>query len=580
MKHLKITLISTVMCTLLHSSVHAEAYNLVLKHKSNQDLKYTTNAALKQDMKYSLERMALDIKKSTHRVINDSRYTLVTIDAESPEQAIQLLQNTGEYDSVELDVVVRTPKPTSAVAFNVKINADDGLPNDLYYDNQKPYLAPLSMGQNETGEYLAGHNFEGVWRTHNTSEKIIRVGVGDSDFTRHPDIIYSNQGLDLKEKDNDPFQTDAEVEEHFCGSHGNGVSSVIAAIRDNSFGLAGAAVNTEVVAARVMDCGSGGSIFADAIRWFAGDSLGDGIEDISKPVDVINLSLGAKYPGGCTPFIQDSIDYATQRNIPVIVAAGNDNIDIKDFLPAGCDGVIVAAATDWGNNRAGFSNYGNNVTLSAQGTDVIAYSTQRYEGDELVYKYNGTSFSAPLVTSAVATALGQVDELSIDEINFLLTATSDNYNDNSTCLLEDKYCGAGGLNAKAFVEAAKKLKQGELGYIQHALLDTDECVSVIIQNHLIIPSCRLYEVSFNSFAQEKSNITYSLYRVKIGNELMLDNATLEVIIDSTSNPTMLMEFSQAELQDFDYGIRVCVDSNCQSIIPIKVNLDDAPQCES
>jgi hypothetical protein len=195
--------------------------------------------------------------------------------------------------------------------------------------------------------------------------------------------------------------------------------------------------------------------------------------------------------------------------------------------------------------------------------------------------YNGTSFAAPLVTAAVATALGQVDDLSIDEITFLLAATSDNYNENSTCLLEGKYCGSGGLNAKAFVEAAKKLKAGELSYIQHALIGAGECVSVIIKDHLQaqIPSCSLYELSFNSLAQEKAYITYSLYRFEKGSELSLDNPAVEVVIDHTTRPSHLIELNDTELADFDYAMRTCINGNCQPITPVRVSPDKPSQCD-
>jgi len=582
MKILNTTLVSVAISLVLSTAASAETISLILKHKDNQAAKYVKGSASKKTMQNSIATLPMKVQKSTHKVINDSKYSLITVEADSPDQAIQLLKATGQYESIEQDIVVHTPKPIAKPSFKVQSNSDDGLPNDVYYDDQKPYLGPLGKGHNYTGEYLTGHNFEGVWRTANTTAKIVRVGVADGDFTRHPDIIYSDEGLDVRDQDNDPFQTDEAIDERHCGSHGNGVSSIISAIRDNTFGLAGTAVNTEVVPARVLDCGSGGAIFADAIRWFAGDSLGEGMQDISEPVDVINLSLGAKFLGGCTQYVQDSIDYATERGIPVIVSAGNDDVDVKDHLPTGCDGVIIAGATNWQNDRADFSNYGNEIAVSSHGTDVVAYSTQKFEGDEQVYMYSGTSFSAPMVASAVATAIGQAGPLSIKEIKFLLAATSDNYNENSTCILEEKACGAGGLNAKAFVDAAVKLKSGELSYIQSAFAGTETCVSDIVHDFLNtgVPSCRLFEVAFNSLAQDKQNITYSLYRVEQGGELSMDNSSIETVIDNTHSPSLLLEFDQSDLMNFDYGMRTCINGDCQPIIPINVNMDDTPQCDN
>jgi len=582
MKILNISLISVAISLVFSATVNANTVKLILKHKDNQITKYSKISESKKAMQNSLVALPLNIQKSTHKIINNSKYSLISVDADSPEQAIKMLKATGKYESVELDIVVQTPKPITKPVFKVNANSEDGLPNDRYYYDQKPYLGPLGKGQNYTGEYFTGHNFEGVWRIADTSARLIRVGVADGDFTQHSDIIYSNEGLDLKEQDNNPFQTNESLNERKCGSHGNAVSSVISAIRDNEFGIAGAAINTEVVPARVLDCGSGGIAFADAIRWFAGDTLGEGIQNISAPVDVINLSLGAKVSGGCIDYVQDSIDYATQRGIPVILSAGNDNIDVKEHLPTGCNGVIIASATNWKNDRAEFSNYGKKIIVSTQGTGIAVYSTQRFEGEELVYGYDGTSFSAPLVASAVATVIGQAGKLSIEEIKFLLSSTSDNYNENSSCILENKPCGAGGLNAKSLVEAAIKLKSGELSYIKSAFAGAEKCVPDIIDDFLNtgIPRCRLYEVVFNSLAQDKQSITYSLYRVEQGGELSIENSSMETLVDSTQTPSILMEFEQSALTDFDYGMQTCISGNCQPITPINISLENAPKCNN
>ena len=479
----------------------------------------------------------------------------------------------------EAKIVVTTPKSLGRAPILASEAGLDGDPNDPEFDLQKNYLGPLQAGSGIFGPFYTGHDFVGVWATANDDADIQRVGVVDGDFTKHHDIAWADESLDIIDNDNDAFQTDAAVDELLCDSHGNGVAGVISAFRNNSVGMAGAAVNTEIVAARALNCGVGGLEFADAVRWLAGDSL-DGVEDISEPVDVINLSLGVAFEGGCTVYTQAAIDYAVERNIPVVVAAGNESADTKDFLPAGCEGVTVIASTDWIGDKADFSNYGDNVVIAALGKDIVSYSTRESDTDNLVSLWEGTSFTAPLVTAAIATAKGQAPDLAVGDINYLLVATADAFVDDSTCNTSDAKCGVGTLNANAFVEAAKVLRTGGVGYIRHAFSDDDSCVTSVLTAQLGgVNSCDLYEVAMNAEANEKDFITYVMYRVSKGGELVVGGADVETFIEETSETTRIMEMTVNDLNDYDYGVSACINGTCSSITPIDVNPEKGAQCQ-
>ena len=161
MKILNTTLVSVAISLVLSTAAHAETVNLIIKHKNIPATKYSKSSASKKAMQHSIAAQPLEVHKSTHKVVNDSQYSLITVEADSPEQAIQMLKATGQYESVEQDIIVHTPKPIAKPSLNIHSNNDDGLPNDVYYDDQKPYLGPLGKGLNYTGEYLTGHNFEG-----------------------------------------------------------------------------------------------------------------------------------------------------------------------------------------------------------------------------------------------------------------------------------------------------------------------------------------------------------------------------------------------------------------------------------
>jgi serine protease len=61
---------------------------------------------------------------------------------------------------------------------------------------------------------------------------------------------------------------------------------------------------------------------------------------------------------------------ANERGATVVVAAGNDNIDVSRVTPANCPGVVAVAATGITSRRAWYSNYGEGITLAAPGGGI------------------------------------------------------------------------------------------------------------------------------------------------------------------------------------------------------------------
>ena len=123
---------------------------------------------------------------------------------------------------------------------------------------------------------------------------------------------------------------------------------------------------------------------------------------VDHGASVLNLSLGG--PGAGTGILQQSVDYATSRNVVVVAAAGNDGDKsvfkaTEPHYPAACAGVIAVGATDAAGNHATFSSYGNWVDVVAPG----AVSENPSRGITTTMRNSsygtgsGTSFSAPLV---------------------------------------------------------------------------------------------------------------------------------------------------------------------------------------
>lgn len=90
----------------------------------------------------------------------------------------------------------------------------------------------------------------------------------------------------------------------------------------------------------------------------------------------------------------------------MVVAAGNNNANTLNFMPANCTGggLIVVGASDSAARKAAFSNYGIHVDVSAPGVGIVSTlnaGTTVPGADSYVY-YNGSSMAAPHVAGLVA----------------------------------------------------------------------------------------------------------------------------------------------------------------------------------
>ena len=234
------------------------------------------------------------------------------------------------------------------------------------------------------------------------------------------------------------------------------MAGTIAAVANNSTGVAGIAFGAKVVPARVLGkCGGYTSDIADAIVWVSGGSV-SGIAANPTPARVINMSLGG--PGACDTTTQNAINSARSRNTVVVVAAGNSNADASGYSPASCAGVVSVAATDRYGSRAYYSNYGSSVTIAAPGGDVRSSSSNGIlstlnagstsPGADSYAYYQGTSMASPHVAAVVALMLSKKPSLTPDQVSSMLKSTARAF--PGSC----SGCGAGIVDAYAAVQAA------------------------------------------------------------------------------------------------------------------------------
>lgn len=174
--------------------------------------------------------------------------------------------------------------------------------------------------------------------------------------------------------------------------HGTAVSGVIAAAGSNGKGIAGVAWQARIMALKFDD--------AEGLA-----SISNEIECIdyalANGAQLINISYGSI---GFSQAEYDALERARSAGVIVVTSAGNDGAsnDLFPSYPANylLDNLVRVAATDARDDLADFSNFGSGlVDLAAPGKDILL----TWSANDTDYSsHNGTSFSAPIVTGALA----------------------------------------------------------------------------------------------------------------------------------------------------------------------------------
>ena len=232
-------------------------------------------------------------------------------------------------------------------------------------------------------------------------------------------VAVIDEGINVNHEDFDGRVTVENVTgDNTWDGHGNHVAGIIGASAENSVGGAGIAPKVNILGINVF------TIVTDedgneAIKC-KNNHVIEGLEiAINHGVDIINMSLGG--PSYST-FYQMEIDKAYDAEIVICAAAGNENTNSKSY-PAAYDHVISVAAVNRNGVRAGYSNYGSWVTISAPGSDIYSVFSQDYYHDEDGYLSNnsyemmdGTSMACPVVSGALALYMSRNGHKNYDEI--------------------------------------------------------------------------------------------------------------------------------------------------------------------
>ncbi|MHC4447840.1 MAG: S8 family serine peptidase [Planctomycetota bacterium] len=137
---------------------------------------------------------------------------------------------------------------------------------------------------------------------------------------------------------------------------------------------------------------------------------------VDQGADVINLSLSTR---SNNRILRDALEFARAHGAVLVAAAGNWDREHPHPLPASSENVIGVAATDAGDFKSGFSNYGGYISLSAPGSGVVS----TMPGNSYA-SWGGTSASAALVSGAVAIIRANDPGASPDQVEWQLVVAA------------------------------------------------------------------------------------------------------------------------------------------------------------
>ena len=247
--------------------------------------------------------------------------------------------------------------------------------------------------------------YKGRLDSHFNLEADFRSAVNDNpdDFSSK---FYGNGDVDGP----DPKKEDA--------MHGTHVAGIIAAKRNNGIGMNGVASNVEIMVVRAVPDGDEyDKDIALAIRYA-----------VDNGAKVINTSFG-KYYSPHPEWVWDAIKYASQKDVLIVNAAGNEGFDLDGIqvFPNDQEGTgaeisntfitIGALNYDYGSEMvANFSNFGkSSVDVFAPGVKI--WSTTPLS----TYEYlQGTSMAAPAVAGVAATIRSHYPNLSAKQVKEIL----------------------------------------------------------------------------------------------------------------------------------------------------------------
>ena len=320
---------------------------------------------------------------------------------------------------------------------NGAVYLDSKIPNDPYWTEQI------------SGQALWGLNkiqMPDAWE-YSTGSRNVVVAVIDTGLDRwHQDLqgnIWTNndeiQGNGIDDDNNgyiDDYYGWDWVHKHNNPAddhnHGTHCSGTVGGLGNNGIGVAG--VNWQV---KIM-----------GLKFLASNNWGwwsDAIAAVKYAADNGAAVSSNSYSGGYSSSFYDVINYARTKGHLLVAAAGNHGNSSKEYpCSFDLDNIICVGATDWNDQKTGFSAYGkDNVDLASPGALIISTLRNNSYGS-----WAGTSMATPHVAGAAALLKSMKPSISYSEIKSLILSNVD-----TIPSLEPYFLTGGRLNVKKAISS-------------------------------------------------------------------------------------------------------------------------------
>jgi len=322
----------------------------------------------------------------------------------------RVIANTGEELQVALDSgcqIARQTREITALICPVAVADSLGLQEDI-----KVFALDSGANTQIRADKVQSSGNTGTGR---------KIAILDTGYNyNHPELASSYLGgEDLVNDDLDPMDDNG---------HGSHVAGLITAdgIQSRARGVA---PSVGILVVKVL--GSDGSgYFSDIVSgiYYVVDGP-DGVYGTADDfnIDAISLSLGTSapylYKGFCDnvlPSLTNAVKYARDRNVFVVVAAGNSgNAGIS--IPGCISYSTTVGAVDSSDKVASFSGRGNALDISSPGVSLYsAWLGSSYAAA------SGTSMATPVVSGVIALIKLAHPEYSDEQVeNSLLSTAKD-----------------------------------------------------------------------------------------------------------------------------------------------------------
>ena len=288
------------------------------------------------------------------------------------------------------DLVYVIVETNDFASFEARAKLDE---NVRYVQWDDPHYGSIHLVPNDARYGDAGHwgskkiGAEQAWDV-TTGSTSVKVAMIDSGLNKgHEDITGSRvlQGHDFHNGDTDPN------DESGCSYHGTHTTGTAGATINNGKGIAGMSQHTilpiKALGASVFGCTGSSSGLANALK-YAGD----------QGAHVSSNSWGG---GGVDSLLNDAIQYAHDRGVIHVAAAGNSGPCtncVSEPWKSKASIVTIVASTTSSDGQSSFSSEGAEIDVAAPGSDILSTTS----GTTGYGTLSGTSMATPHVAGTAA----------------------------------------------------------------------------------------------------------------------------------------------------------------------------------